>query len=62
MSEAGAAGCDAGLLASPADRDRRRRTNVFMEDVDVQHMDVAPIRHFLTPELAARSALFGSKS
>lgn len=38
------------------ERDRRRRTNVVMEDVaDADHTSTA---HFLTPELAARSALF----
>lgn len=38
------------------DRDRRRRTNVMMEDVDDK--DEGSTIHFLTPELAARSALF----
>lgn len=38
-------------------RDRRRRTNVMMEDVS--DADQGSILHFLTPELAARSALFG---
>ena len=38
------------------DRDRRRRTNVLMEDV--HDADFCSTVHFLTPELAARSALF----
>ena len=60
--------CGPGLqgdtLAPPMDRERRRRTNVFMEDVDhsPQSADAMPVRHFLTPELAARSALFGGRT
>lgn len=37
-------------------RDRRRRTNVLMEDIG--DADQGSMVHFLTPELAARSALF----
>ena len=57
----------AGLSATPdllddsfrvvRERDRRRRTNVVMEDVP--DADQGSTVHFLTPELAARSALFG---
>lgn len=46
----------ADSLTALRDRDRRRRTNVVMEDaVDTDHTSTV---HFLTPELAARSALF----
>lgn len=48
-------GCDEAMLAVRA-RDRRRRTNVLMEDVG--DADQGSTVHFLTPELAARSALF----
>ena len=37
-------------------RDRRRRTNVLMEDIG--DADQGSMVHFLTPELAARSAQF----
>lgn len=52
--------CDSDVvddfLQASRDRDRRRRTNVLMEDAnDVDHPSTV---HFLTPELAARSALF----
>ena len=47
---------DADSLAAVRERDRRRRTNVVMEDAaDADHTSTV---HFLTPELAARSALF----
>ncbi|KAL3146117.1 hypothetical protein ABBQ38_015465 [Trebouxia sp. C0009 RCD-2024] len=49
-------GCDEAMSAVRA-RDRRRRTHVLMEDVGDADQG-APV-HFLTPELAARSALFG---
>ncbi|KAA6417017.1 MAG: hypothetical protein FRX49_13018 [Trebouxia sp. A1-2] len=39
------------------ERDRRRRTNVLMDDA--AGADQGSTVHFLTPELAARSALFG---
>ena len=45
-------------FAAVRDRDRRRRTNVVMEDV--HDTDQGSTIHFLTPELAARSALFKS--
>lgn len=48
-------GCDEAMLAVRA-RDRRRRTHVLMEDIGDADQG-APV-HFLTPELAARSALF----
>lgn len=44
---------------SYADRVRRRRTNVLMDDMQA-HEHTAPRGHFLNEELAARSALFGS--
>ena len=47
--------CDEAMSAVRA-RDRRRRTNVLMEDVG--DVDSGTPVHFLTPELAARSALF----
>lgn len=37
-------------------RDRRRRTNVLMDDIG--DPDQSLMVHFLTPELAERSALF----
>lgn len=59
-SRAGARGDspDDDSFAAVRDRDRRRRTNVLMEDV--QDADQGSTLHFLTPELAARSALFKS--
>lgn len=47
--------CDEALSMARA-RDRRRRTNVLMEDMG--DTDQSSMVHFLTPELAARSALF----
>ena len=41
------------------ERDRRRRTNVLMDDA--AGADQGSTVHFLTPELAARSALFGNR-
>lgn len=41
------------------ERDRRRRTNVLMDDA--AGADQGSTVHFLTPELAARSALFGGR-
>ena len=49
---------DDDSFAAVRDRDRRRRTNVLMEDV--HDADQGATLHFLTPELAARSALFKS--
>lgn len=47
--------CGEAVSAARA-RDLRRRTNVLMEDVS--DADQGSTVHFLTPELAARSALF----
>ena len=41
------------------ERDRRRRTNVLMDDA--AGAEQGSTVHFLTPELAARSALFGNR-
>lgn len=41
------------------ERDQRRRTNVLMDDA--ASADQGSKVQFLTPELAARSALFGNR-
>lgn len=63
LSRTSSAGCPpekcglhADSLTADKERDRRRRTHVVMEDA--ADADQTSTVHFLTPELAARSALF----
>lgn len=49
--------CDEAVSMARA-RDQRRRTHVLMDDIGAD-TDQSSTVHFLTPELAARSALFG---